>query len=282
VTERDDDADDERLRSLRAVWLSMPDEDPPERGLAELLAAARSKAEEMAEPSWWERVVAMLRRPPVLALATVMILIGGAVLVANRSDKHAEQPSKQDEQKEAPASTMPEPTPAPAGGAALETPSTPDLAPASPPPPAPAQEPPARRPARPRPVENIKRDKGAATQTTQDRFESSPPRIEGGKLGDTTGTSTSTPKAGPAPGPGVVDLAEDDDVRLKGGESAAEKKPPREKQLHDQARSAATRGDCAAVRVTAQQIAKENATYFKDRVARDAALAKCGVTASGL
>ena len=62
-------------------WLSLPDEEPPERGLAELLAAARVKAEVMASPPWWKRVLAVLRRPPVLALASVMILIGGVIVI---------------------------------------------------------------------------------------------------------------------------------------------------------------------------------------------------------
>jgi hypothetical protein len=81
-----DDAndDDPQLTSLRAVWLSMPDEEPPQRGLAELMAAARMKADEMAKPSLWERIVALLRRPPVLALATVLVLIGGAVFIGQR------------------------------------------------------------------------------------------------------------------------------------------------------------------------------------------------------
>jgi len=67
---------------MRAVWLTMRDEDPPERGLAELLAAAGAKAEAMqARPAWWQRLAAGLRRPPALALATVLVLAGGAVLV---------------------------------------------------------------------------------------------------------------------------------------------------------------------------------------------------------
>ena len=37
-------------------WLSLPDEDPPERGFAELMAAARAKAEMMANPPWWKRL----------------------------------------------------------------------------------------------------------------------------------------------------------------------------------------------------------------------------------
>lgn len=62
-------------------WLSLPDEDPPERGLAELMAAARAKAEIMASPPWWKRLGELLRRPPVLALATVVVLIGGVIIV---------------------------------------------------------------------------------------------------------------------------------------------------------------------------------------------------------
>ena len=38
-------------------WLSLPDEEPPERGLGELMAAARAKAEIMARPPWWKRVL---------------------------------------------------------------------------------------------------------------------------------------------------------------------------------------------------------------------------------
>ena len=91
----DDDGDDAKLRSLRAVWLSMPDEDPPERGLDALMAAARTKAAEMAEgstelpkqPTWWERFFATLRRPQVLALATVILLFAGALIVTDRGMK---------------------------------------------------------------------------------------------------------------------------------------------------------------------------------------------------
>ncbi len=70
-------------------WLSLPDEDPPERGLAELLAAARVKAEVMANPPWWKRLFAAMRRPPVLALATVVVLIGGVIVVGRHHDEAA-------------------------------------------------------------------------------------------------------------------------------------------------------------------------------------------------
>jgi len=73
------------LRAMRSVWLAMRDEDPPERGLAELLAAARAKAETMqARPTLWQRLAAGLGRPPALALATVLVLVGGAVFLGRR------------------------------------------------------------------------------------------------------------------------------------------------------------------------------------------------------
>jgi hypothetical protein len=98
---RDDDADDApgrgdapdrpgddrdpELRAMRAVWLAMRDEDPPDRGLGDLLAAARHQAEAMRpRPSAWQRLLAALRRPPVLAFATVTVLIAGAVLIGRR------------------------------------------------------------------------------------------------------------------------------------------------------------------------------------------------------
>ncbi|HEX5062646.1 MAG TPA: hypothetical protein VFV99_24910 [Kofleriaceae bacterium] len=92
-----DGDDDAQLKSLRAVWLSMPDEDPPERGLAELMAAARVKAEQMAKPSLWQRLAALLRRPPVLALATVLVLIGGAVFIGQRHSKMEVAPEASDQ-----------------------------------------------------------------------------------------------------------------------------------------------------------------------------------------
>jgi len=84
--ERDDDA---RLKQLRSVWVSMREEEPSDRGMAALMAAARTKASELeqaAQPSWWQRIAASLRRPPVLALATVTVLLGGALIVTQRRD----------------------------------------------------------------------------------------------------------------------------------------------------------------------------------------------------
>lgn len=74
-----------QLRAMRSVWLSMREEDPPDGGLVDLLAAARAKAATMrARPTLWQRVLAVLRRPPALAFATVVVLVGGAVLFIGR------------------------------------------------------------------------------------------------------------------------------------------------------------------------------------------------------
>jgi hypothetical protein len=83
--ELDAAADEPRLQAMRAVWLEMRDQAPPARGMAELLAAARRKAEAMQPgPTLWQRLLAATRRPAVLALATAVVLIGGALVVGRR------------------------------------------------------------------------------------------------------------------------------------------------------------------------------------------------------
>jgi hypothetical protein len=83
-----------QLRAMRAVWLSMREDDPPDGGLVDLLTAARAKAATMrARPTVRQRVLAVLRRPPALAFATVVVLVGGAVLLAGRRDRTSSVPS---------------------------------------------------------------------------------------------------------------------------------------------------------------------------------------------
>ncbi|HSK03966.1 MAG TPA: hypothetical protein VK932_22085 [Kofleriaceae bacterium] len=113
TTSSNDDGRDELddpalgLGSMRAVWISMRDEEPPTAGLAELLAAARVKAEEMRprEP-WWRRIAVAMWRPPVLALATVVVLLGGAVVIGARREAFDATPRVEGQQ---------------AGGGAAET-----------------------------------------------------------------------------------------------------------------------------------------------------------------
>ncbi len=86
MSDDDTEPDDAQLRALRSVWLSLPDEDPPSAGLAELMAAARARAELLAQPPWWRRLFVQLRKPPVLAFATLLVVIGGAIAIGRRGD----------------------------------------------------------------------------------------------------------------------------------------------------------------------------------------------------
>ena len=141
---RDDGEHDEdpKLRAMRSVWLEMRDEEPPERGLAELLAAARTKAATMqVRPTLWQRLVAGLARPPALALATVMILVGGAVLIGRRGVDVS--------------------VPAPSGLVATEAPSGGAVTPVNP------AEPPAANPAEP-PAANLAEPAGALEDTREE------------------------------------------------------------------------------------------------------------------
>jgi hypothetical protein len=115
---REDAAGDEgdpELRAMRAVWLSMRDEEPSAGGLTALLAAAREKAETMQPRApWWQRLAAVLRRPPALAFATVVVLAGGALFVAGHAPE-APVGSAPDMRSSSPSS---DPPGAPAAGGA--------------------------------------------------------------------------------------------------------------------------------------------------------------------
>ncbi len=108
--EHDDDLDS---GSLRHVFSAMraADEDPPARGLAELMAAARAHAP--TPIPWWQRLAHVLRQPPTLALASIAILIGGALLIA-RPDATIEQVAPQPRSNVAPATAPLLPAPPPA------------------------------------------------------------------------------------------------------------------------------------------------------------------------
>lgn len=275
-------------------WLSLPDEDPPERGLAELMAAARVRAEEMAaaRTPWWKRAGALLMRPPVLALASVLVLLGGLFVVTSSHKGVSPEPTPIEAPAApdavAPAAAAPAPAPAaaaPAPTAAMG--SATDAIPAVQPVPAlgvseahgstagfaapkayaPKSHAPARVVSKPVPAHH-EADKAAS-------FEEPPP------------PPPPAPAAAPAPvttsagGGGVAGNAADDGDAsgvvqtrgpvLKKGKSAAN---PLDDELA-KCRAAAARGDCAAVQALANQIRARDAAYYANHVAPDAALAGC-------
>ena len=282
-----DDALDERdddpvMQSMRSVWLSMREEDPPQGGLAELMAAARTKAAQMQpKESWWQRVVATLRRPPVLALATVVLLVGGAVLIGRRqSDMKVEET--------APSAT---PTSSPVDRGADKQAGEPALqgtAPVTPP----ASEPTVDVPASPA---------IASGSATADPHAAGPRRVRKSRPprdldkadaaeDDTKAKESTLDEASKNTGPDPA-LATDD-----AGESAADKTvtspvqpggasgqatakpPPRpitSAQLVEQSAAAAARGDCATVKVMSERLRKLNLAVYNEQIAKNPAIAKC-------
>jgi hypothetical protein len=307
-TDDRDEADDPIMRSMRSVWVSMRDEDPPTKGLTELLAAARTKAEEMQpKESWWRRTLATLVRPPVLALATVVVLVGGTVVITKRNADselvpvaHAPASSRDElqDRERAPDPIVrldkgePEkPSGGFAAGSAAINESQPTVVPA---PPA-ETKPPTVRPTRP---------PANPPNVARDPIEPKANQGRGGKFGgeDTTVTGqgtaqgplvgrTTVPESPPKPG---LEIANGD----LAGEAAQDAKSPSidpsttkdvgtkittqprsgpspVEQLVKQAEAAAERKDCPAVRVTVNRIKKLDANVYKDRVVKQAAIARC-------
>jgi hypothetical protein len=305
VTDHDDESDDPQLKSLRAVWLAMPDEDPPERGLAELMAAARVKAEDMARPSLWQRVAAVLRRPPVLALATVLVLIGGAVFIGQRHEKlEAPPPSvEQPARLEQPAPTV---APVAAGSASIEEnrEKQDEAAPAAEPeqpPPAPERSTGALAPKAPprekAPVAHKAGDTKAApklqanpSSTSSMDFEApqatkgeAKPATKGeAKPADKTTVAKPEPRAGAATRGATMDLGGKTDsfaapeAAPEGATAQALTEAPVNASQHvQQAKVAAARGDCPTARKLMKRVASEDAAAYRKALASDAALKKC-------
>lgn len=305
-----DDADDDpQLKSLRAVWLAMPDEEPPERGLAELMAAARVKAEAMAKPSWWQRIVALLRRPPVFALATIMILIGGGLFIAQRRDKlETSGPAVQEVARDQPgaagsasgpmaiemppaqpaleynAEHAPEPQAAPSdvlGNGVKTDPGS------------------ARTNRRPAPAPDVKStgSRGATTSRTEldgrkdDARDKSAEKlqIEDREEAQVTASDrfaspppepkVTAPKAeasgGESVGGGASSQADSERPATTSTSTGSTARPSRAPQYIAQAKSAAARGDCSAARLLMKRVASEDAAAYRTALANDASLKKC-------
>ena len=310
----DDDLEgDEKLTSMRAVWLSMRDEEPSDKGLAALMAAAREKADVMKEAeakpeeSWWQKVLAVFRRPPVLALASVTILLGGALVVANRSDKMAvDQTAKSPEaaQNAAPAPDVDRraemPSAATGAGSATRDLAAPGSAAAAAPvveaPPASPEmnqktdAPVKRRPAR------EKREETWTTEPVKKAEELSPPPPPPPPPAEPEATVTDAAESRapvtrgattkPRPEPTSGGIGATDTTAMPTGESmggdvkakddaASGRAQSRVLQLVKQCETAAARGDCAAVKVMAARIRSEDAGVYKARVVKNASIARC-------
>lgn len=252
--DREHDDEDPQLKSLRQVWLSMRDEDPPTRGLDALMAAARSHADVHAKPTLWQRIVAAMRRPPMLALATVMILIGGVVIFTRHSDELEKAP------------TAPAPLPDTSKPAARdlelhsEPTTTPSLSVTVPTDPANKE---VLQPSPQHPSHPVSRPSSHSAPKTDDGFAAS------GQSHD-------------APAPVAHGTGEAQDAKQESNKDAKAAMPtPNNEvlvdQLATQARSAATRGDCETARSIGARIARQDASYYREHVAGD--LAKCSTSA---
>lgn len=304
----DDHDDDGQLKQLRAVWVSMRDEDPPDRGLAALMTAAREKASELsdaARPSWWKRMAATLMRPPVLALATVTLLLGGALIVTQRGSQMkadsvmTTETDDMNQMSDMPKGGAAEPsgvTPVNAGSSAtIGTVADQERAPAVE---VVAPDPPKLREPKPG------KAKAAATakpspdpvNPVQPPPAEPPPTNEAGPRGVTGGGAAPPLSIARDEDPATAESAPRDDAatvkqppkkpiartappeiegedRVTTKDSA--KTPPAIEQLVKQCETAAARGDCAAVRVIAQKILTSSPSVYKARVANNSALHKC-------
>jgi hypothetical protein len=240
----DEDPDDPQLKSLRAVWLSMRDndEDPPDSGVSALMAAARSQAMQMAPAPWWKRLLDQLRRPPGLALASLLVLIGGVVVLTKHDaiEKAPTTPYEQRQEKELPHSNL-DVVGAPPAAATTAPQPTPDRAEA------------------------------------KDKQQTAPPPVHRHPTSHTSSGAS-------APGGTITPTAPHNDPAFEAGDSqpaashkaAATELPPSQvlvDQLAAQARRAAKRGDCENAKAIATRIAGQDAAYYRDHVASD--LAAC-------
>jgi hypothetical protein len=263
-----DDDDDPQLRSLRTAWRSLPDEDPPQRGLAELMAAAREQAKAMAEvpTPWWKRALVVMMRPPMLALASVVVLLGGVFVVTSSHKGVSPEPAPAEDiapPMAAPPAALPAPIVplAPIGGAVAEPTTATAPTPAPPRAPAPMPARPAKTVHHAAPAANVD---AIPDPFPFSRDEPPPPA----KLDDANGTGEGGAKDDkPATRGAVRKTSVTDTSTTPRGEL--------DDQLLAQCRAAASRGDCELAKKIAQRIAQADAAYYSANVTTDAAIAAC-------
>ncbi len=240
---------------LGKLFRELPDEDPPDTGMPALMAAATAKAREMRAPpklSLFARFIETFKRPPVLAFATIVVLIGGAVIVKRHGDEIAvDQRAADTSVATSSAPTMheveraPEAPPPPEPVVELAKPITPAMhvkpKPIAPPPVVPSPK-----------ADPISPEVAIAT-------------------GDVAPIVRPTPTAPPR----GMTIATDSDSVATNKQTAKAPVPVSAEQLLHECQTAANRGDCAEVRTIATRIQTSNAEFYRARVVKDAAIAKC-------
>lgn len=245
--------------------------------------------------------------PPVFALATLVVLVGGAVVIARRGDSMKsestiERPGgREDTAAARPAGAPPMPGPAEptregapktdpwhAGSAAgTTTAPRPDLVKgagpaASRPEPKLAPKVSREHAAEPR----AQRELGSAVGGAEKQDEKLD-RITAETATTRTGGLAIASDHGGAPSPAPVQpdgrelaprpppMADAGGARAAGTASGEARQVSPVEQLIKQCETAAARGDCAAVRVLAERIAKSSPGVYKDRVVKNAGVARC-------
>jgi hypothetical protein len=263
----------------------MRDEDPPARGLAELMAAARTQADAMRpKESWWRKSLALLVRPPVLAAATVIVIVGGAIALNRKGVDDASVPVAVEQGRAEPGANRADP-------AKDEAPSIPAAGSGSA---ATADDQNVRteKPTvtfRPPPRKNL--DTTVAKETVPPPPPPPPPPTEqprgGGEEGLVIAGDAPKPKAEPKaekkpvePAPAQPDPKLDSAEADFGGRAPTADRAPRPAgsptdQLVKQAELAASRNDCPAVRATAERVKKADPTAYKSRLTTKPAIARC-------
>ncbi|MEO8704785.1 MAG: hypothetical protein ABI867_32310 [Kofleriaceae bacterium] len=254
------------MQSMRSVWLSMRDgdEEPPANGLAALMAAARDKAAAMKpQESWWRRAFAVLVRPPVLAMATIVVLVGGAVVLKNRGtelDATTTQavPAESSPRGELRSANSEKQDPPPEAPEASK-----DKLVGS-----------QGRDPRPDPVKEVDTGTGETATITR-HVPEKPPPVEPPKVNQTEEPAGLViADSDDRPGSAKPTVQPSESVQITGGTRTRTQAEVVD-QLVRQAETAAGRKDCAAVRATAQRIKKLDSTTYKSRVAKQAAIKNC-------
>jgi hypothetical protein len=221
----------------------------------------------MAPAPWWKRMVEQLRRPSVLAFASLVLLIGGAVVLTRHDDaiEKAQPTIAPSREVETPAANQEIMATPPAGAPVSPTsagPGKPD-------------DRPARTDTRTSPPRAHHETHGAPNPTVRGQGEAAferpaPPPPPPPPHADTLTDENAAPDSGAAAGMKASGQAAPQQQTRAPAEVLAE-------QLATQMRSAAARGDCDNAKAIAARIARQDPTYYRERVASE--ISKCGAAA---